>query len=214
MEGEEGRGGRFPLGGLVALLVGLAAIGGLLYEVTDDSGSPVSQPPAVTTSDPAGTSTTTAATTTSRKETAATCEFKVDRPPDFKRVQPKKVELGPRKGELGVLVAGTACDDDLVWLFDYDREDKYYYPVSEGPIRIDAEKWAETDSPIGDSGDPAGTIYTIVAVNASEACSNRLKAAKPKRDGDIRFRPLPRGCPDGSKELPGRVVRIRIVKAG
>jgi hypothetical protein len=108
MEGEEGRGGRFPLGGLVALLVGLAAIGGLLYEVTDDSGSPVSQPPAVTTSDPAGTSTTTAATTTSRKETAATCEFKVDRPPDFKRVQPKKVELGPRKGELGVLVAGTA----------------------------------------------------------------------------------------------------------
>ena len=112
----------------------------------------------------------------------------------------------------GVTLEGTACESDLLWVLDYDPSDGSYFQVNNEPLQPVGGQWIQVDKPIGDPADEVGTVYTIVVIRATQACSDRLKAARPDEDGTVWFKPLPPGCPTFGDEANVRAVQV--VNAG
>jgi hypothetical protein len=95
----------------------------------------------------------------------------------------------------GTFLRGTACSNDLVWIFDYDGGDGRYYWVNRKPVDVLGEQWSQNDEWIGSKDHPVGRRYTIVATRVSRACSRALEAVRPDpMHNDVRFPHHPEGC--------------------
>ena len=90
---------------------------------------------------------------------------------------------------------GTACDDDIVWLLDFDPSDGTYYQVNPTPLEVRDGEWSWENKPIGDESDKPGTEYPIVALRVTPECSQQLQTADPGDDDTVTFNPLPAECP-------------------
>lgn len=108
----------------------------------------------------------------------------------------------------GVIVQGTACPRDSVWVFDYDTLDSYFYRDNSLPLKIIAGSWSFRDKPIGDVGDASGTRYRIVALNANRACSKKIRLFRPEGDGDVRLRRFPSPCPPTADDAQARSIVV------
>jgi hypothetical protein len=97
-------------------------------------------------------------------------------------------------------------------VLDFDPTDDTYYQVNNQPLTIVGGQWIQENKPIGDPSDDIGTVYTIVVLRVSEACSEQLAAAKPDQSNTVKFNPLPPGCPTREDEANARVVDV--VNAG
>jgi hypothetical protein len=143
--------------------------------------------------------------TGSGDENPDTSTAAVESPCGIEVTAPKDRALVTWRG--GVVVHGTACEKDNVWLLDYDDVDRRYYMDNRQPIEVIGEKWSYRDAPIGGRHDPAGTEYTIVAVRTTKRCDRVLKAEK----GDtVRLKRLPAPCPrlsSSSRAASATVVR-------
>lgn len=101
-------------------------------------------------------------------------------------------------GSRGVLIKGSACglSDETVWLFEYDTEDHYYWPIYDGntlgPAITRNGAWAILDQPIGDPGD-SNKAYVLRAVLANRVCQQALATAPPI-DGDQKYAAFPGSC--------------------
>jgi hypothetical protein len=98
-------------------------------------------------------------------------------------------------------VSGTVQDlrGDALWLFDYsgsaNSSGLVYYRTNPAPIPVESGHWSTTDGPVGSSSDPVGSIYTIVLVRASPACSTQIQDTKPNAANDVIIgEVLPPGC--------------------
>ena len=137
-------------------------------------------------------------------------------PPVVKRITiTSPADLTQVVGTAGAHVTGTAPDlrAGSIWVFDYDPNDHYYSRDNDTPLDALNGRWAFTDKPIGQSDNSDnGTQYTIVAVRASSACGAALANAAPNSEGDIKFKTLPRGCPDVRNNDDPNVAKVRVEK--
>ncbi|SFR11660.1 hypothetical protein SAMN04488564_103623 [Lentzea waywayandensis] len=109
----------------------------------------------------------------------------------------------------GAVFSGTACDGDLIWILDFDPTDGYYYQTNERPLLISpAGKWEFRNAPIGNTGDSTGTVYPVVVLRTSAACSDALRAMAPDSSRTVRFTPLPAACPSTTDKENYRVVEL------
>jgi hypothetical protein len=115
--------------------------------------------------------------------------------------------LAKISGKKGAFIEGTAVglQNEFVWVFDLDTDNRTYYRDHEHPLDVIDDKWAFNDAPIGSDSDPLGSTTVIVVIRASESCSNKLESARPNSEGDFVFKSLPAGCVVEDK--------IRVVKA-
>ena len=73
-------------------------------------------------------------------------------------------------------------------------------------------QWTQVDKPIGDPADEIRTVYTIVVMKVTPACSDQLTTAEPDEDGTVWFNPMPPGCPTINDKVNTRSVDV--VNAG
>jgi hypothetical protein len=105
-------------------------------------------------------------------------------------------------------IAGTACRDDYVWIFDYPSGAQLYYRKNHVPLAVIGERWSYEDEHIGALNDPVGTTYRIVAIRVGHACSRALQAIRPDEGGRVRLARLPAGCPDPRSATNARSVVV------
>jgi hypothetical protein len=108
----------------------------------------------------------------------------------------------------GVVVQGTACSGDSVWVFDYDASDRRFYRDHAAPLRIIAGAWSIHDTPLGNAGDPSGYAYRIVALSANSACSRQLQSLRPDKTGTVMIRRFPSLCPSTADGTAARSVVV------
>jgi hypothetical protein len=184
--------GAFGLAGVI-----LAGIFALLGD--DDPGDP---DPPTTTSQAPTIQPTSPSSTASSQPVDCRQEFEITAPRDGKKISASQ----------GVTLEGAACESDLIWVLDYDPTDGSYFQVNSEPLQPLGGQWIQVDKPIGDPADEVGTVYTIVVIKATRACSEKLAAAQPDDEGTVWFNPLPPGCPALEDEANTRTVRV--VNAG
>lgn len=183
---------------LAAVAALITAVGGFIAIVASNNGPRDASSGSPTPSAPSGEASPGTSALSPTTTTPATCEemFRITGPRDSQKIS----------NRAGVFVEGTACDDEQVWLFDYDPAEGYFYKLNEEPLVISARRWGYRDRPIGDASDPRGTPYTIVAISASGACSAALRDFPPESKS------LPTECPDHETAGTSGVRTVRVVK--
>jgi hypothetical protein len=101
------------------------------------------------------------------------CRFRMTGPKDRARVTNRS----------GTSIAGTACKDDYVWIFDYPSGAQRYYRKNHAPLTVIGEEWSYEDEHVGALDDPVGTTYRIVAIRVGGACSRALESDSSRRGG-------------------------------
>jgi hypothetical protein len=151
--------GRIPSGVLGGIFI-VASI--WLYLSPPDEPKTIFPPPAQTIA-AAGTTATTAPTTSSIPPTSTTARrgLNITAPPDLAKISGKK----------GAFIEGTAVglQNEFVWVFDLDTDNRTYYRDHEHPLDVIDDKWAFNDAPIGSDSDPLGSTTVIVVIRASES---------------------------------------------
>jgi hypothetical protein len=126
------------------------------------------------------------------------CRFRLTAPKNRARVTDRS----------GMSIAGTACKDDYVWIFDYPSGAERYYRKNHAPLAVIGGEWSYEDEHIGALDDPVGTTYRIVAIRVGRACSRVLEAIHPDEEGRVRLMRLPGGCPDVRSAANARSVVV------
>lgn len=132
---------------------------------------------------------------------ATGCGLRITDPKEGKRVTNRGI----------VVVKGTACPNDDVWIFHYPGNG-YYYRKNANPIDVIDGQWSHTLRYLGALDDPVGSRYQIVAVGAGRACSLALKTIPPDKDNEVRRRRLPAACPPWNSTA--KVQSVVVVKGG
>ena len=129
-------------------------------------------------------------------------KFKVSAPAEMTKISASR----------GVTFSGTACAGEQIWILDFDPTDGpqgHYYQTNEQPLQISrADTWTFHNAPIGNDGDKPGTVYPIVVLRGSSACSEALRGMKPDSGGTVRFSPLPSACPQPDDTENHRIVNL------
>jgi hypothetical protein len=175
----------------------VAIITGIFVLASNDSSGGGS-----TTTTPQPTPSTSPPPTTSSEPADCNQQFQVTQPANGTRISASQ----------GVILEGTACESDLIWVFDYDPTEGSYFQVNTEPLHIVGGQWVQADRPIGDPGDTIGTVYPIIVMKVTPACSDQLEAAVPDEDDTVWFNPLPPGCPTFQNKADTRSVDV--VNAG
>jgi hypothetical protein len=187
--------------GVVAAAV-IAGVFGLVTAIITPGGNESTDQVSTTTSQTSEHIPTSPPSTTSSESTVCNEPFQITKPADGTKISASG----------GVILEGTACETDLIWILDYDPTDGSYFQVNNEPLHVLRGQWIQVDKPIGDPADEVGTVYTIIVMKVSPACSDQLKTAEPDEDGTVWFNPMPQGCPSIEDKINTRTVQV--VNAG